>query len=153
MAVQVAVAAGARVIAVADSAEKARPGAPSSVRPKPSSSKAGEGYDGLPDRVKELTKGAGADHYIELVGTEQTFLAGIRSLGRGGKLVIIGYTGEHLNIHPIELILSEIQVDHVGRRLTPRPRDGDRARGGGPASRHGRHAVPARGDRRRRSSG
>jgi D-arabinose 1-dehydrogenase-like Zn-dependent alcohol dehydrogenase len=24
--------------------------------------------------------------------------------------VIIGYTGDHLNIHPIELILSEIQV-------------------------------------------
>ena len=37
-------------------------------------------------------------------------LAGIRALGRGGKLVIIGYTGEHLNVHPIELILSEIQV-------------------------------------------
>ena len=46
----------------------------------------------------------GADHYIELVGTEETFLAGIRSLGRGGKVVIIGYTGEHLNVHPIELI-------------------------------------------------
>ena len=60
--------------------------------------------------IKQLTGGAGADHYVELVGTEQTFAAGIRSLGRGGKLVVIGYTGEHLNIHPIELILSEIQV-------------------------------------------
>ena len=70
----------------------------------------GEGYDGLPDRVRGLTAGTGADHYVELVGTEQTFAAGIRSLGRGGKLVIIGYTGDHLNIHPIELILSEIQV-------------------------------------------
>ena len=37
-------------------------------------------------------------------------LAGIRSLGRGGKLVIIGYTDEHLDLHPIELILSEIQI-------------------------------------------
>src|SRR5207253_4015545 len=67
-------------------------------------------YETLPDHIKELTGGAGADHYIELVGTEATFLAGIRSLGRGGKVVIIGYTRDHLNVHPIELILSEIQV-------------------------------------------
>lgn len=60
--------------------------------------------------MRELTGGAGADHYVELVGTGQTLLAGIRSLGRGGKLVIIGYTGDHLDVHPIELILSEIQV-------------------------------------------
>ncbi len=109
MAVQVAVAAGARVLAVADSTEKgdlARElGAAEAIVLE-----GGQGYDGLPDRVKELTKGAGADHYIELVGTEETFLAGIRSLGRGGKVVIIGYTGEHLNVHPIELILSEIEV-------------------------------------------
>lgn len=109
MAVQVAFAAGARVIAVADTEERARLAAGAGaaetiVLP------GGEGYDGLPDRVRELTGGAGADHYVELVGTGQTLLAGIRSLGRGGKLVIIGYTGDHLDVHPIELILSEIQV-------------------------------------------
>ena len=37
-------------------------------------------------------------------------LAGIRALGRRGKLVIIGYTDAHLDLHPIELILSEIQI-------------------------------------------
>jgi propanol-preferring alcohol dehydrogenase len=52
----------------------------------------------------------GASHYIELVGTAETYLAGIRALGRAGKIVIIGYTGELLNVHPIELILSEIQI-------------------------------------------
>ncbi len=109
MAVQVGFAAGARVIAVADTEERARLAADAGaaetiVLP------GGEGYDGLPDRVRELTGGAGADHYVELVGTGQTLLAGIRSLGRGGKLVIIGYTGDHLDAHPIELILSEIQV-------------------------------------------
>jgi D-arabinose 1-dehydrogenase-like Zn-dependent alcohol dehydrogenase len=109
MAVQVVSAAGARVIAVADSEDKAalaaELGADDAIVLE-----GGEGYDGLPDRVRDLTAGTGADHYVELVGTEQTFAAGIRSLGRGGKLVIIGYTGDHLNIHPIELILSEIQV-------------------------------------------
>jgi D-arabinose 1-dehydrogenase-like Zn-dependent alcohol dehydrogenase len=70
----------------------------------------GEGYDSLPEQVRELTGGAGADHYLELVGTSATMLAGIRSLARRGKLVLIGYTGEHLDLHPIELILSEIQI-------------------------------------------
>jgi propanol-preferring alcohol dehydrogenase len=60
--------------------------------------------------VRTLTAGEGASHYIELVGTTETYLAGIRSLGRGGKLAIIGYTDQHLDVHPIELILSEIQV-------------------------------------------
>jgi propanol-preferring alcohol dehydrogenase len=109
MAVQVAHAAGARVIAVADSQDRAELarglGAADAVVLE-----GGAGYEGLPDRIRELTGGEGADHYVELVGTEQTMLAGIRSLGRGGKLVVIGYTGDHLNVHPIELILSEIQV-------------------------------------------
>jgi D-arabinose 1-dehydrogenase-like Zn-dependent alcohol dehydrogenase len=109
MAVQVARAAGARVVAVADSQERAdlaaELGASDAVVLA-----GGEGYGELPVRIRELTAGAGADHYVELVGTEETMLAGIRSLGRRGKLVLIGYTGEHLNVHPIELILSEIQV-------------------------------------------
>jgi propanol-preferring alcohol dehydrogenase len=109
MAVQVAVAAGARVIAVADSGERGalalELGAAEAIVLAD-----GQGYDGLPERVQALTDGLGASHYVELVGTERTYLAGIRTLGRGGKLVIIGYTGEHLNVHPIELILSEIQV-------------------------------------------
>jgi alcohol dehydrogenase, propanol-preferring len=109
MAVQVALACGARVIAVADSADKAKLAAELGAA-ETVVLEQGAGYESLPDRVRELTGGAGTDHYIELVGTEQTLAAGIRSLGRGGKLVIIGYTGEHLNIHPIELILSEIQV-------------------------------------------
>jgi len=108
MAVQVAAAAGARVIAVADSTDRA--GLAEGLGARDTIVlEGGQGYDSLPEQVKGLT-GGGADHYIELVGTEQTLQAGIRSLGRGGKLVIIGYTGDHLNIHPIELILSEIQV-------------------------------------------
>jgi len=109
MAVQVAVAAGARVLAVADTQNRGdlalELGASDAIVLD-----GGVGYDTLPDRVRELTTGAGATHYVELVGTEDTYLAGIRSLGRGGKVVIIGYTDQHLNVHPIELILSELQV-------------------------------------------
>jgi 2-desacetyl-2-hydroxyethyl bacteriochlorophyllide A dehydrogenase len=109
MAVQVAVAAGARVIAVADSAERGELavslGASDAVVLE-----GGRGYDELPARVRELTAGEGASHYVELVGTTETYLAGVRSLARGGKLVIIGYTEQHLDLHPIELILSEIEI-------------------------------------------
>jgi len=109
MAVQVAVAAGARVIAVADSDERAelacRLGASDAIVLE-----GGKGYETLPNRVRELTSGEGATHYIELVGTTETYLAGIRSLGRGGRVVIIGYTDQHLDLHPIELILSEIEI-------------------------------------------
>ncbi len=109
MAVQVAVAAGARVLAVADSEARGdlaqQLGASDAIVLEQ-----GSGYDTLPQRVQELTGAAGATHYIELVGTEETYLAGIRSLGRGGKVVIIGYTDQHLNVHPIELILSELQI-------------------------------------------
>lgn len=109
MAIQVAVAAGARVVAVADAAEKAElaraVGAADTIVLE-----GGQGYDRLPDLVRGLTGGAGADHVVELVGTGDTIRAGIRSLGRGGKFVIIGYTGDHIDIHPIELILSELQI-------------------------------------------
>jgi propanol-preferring alcohol dehydrogenase len=108
MAVQVAAAAGARVIAVADVEERAELarglGASDALVVESGA------YDALPELVRGLTDGSGATHYIELVGTEETYLAGIRSLGRGGKLVVIGYTDQHLNVHPIELILSELQV-------------------------------------------
>lgn len=109
MALQVAFAAGARVIAIADSEERGELavalGASDSIVLE-----GGRGYDGLPDRVRELTGPDGATHYIELVGTTETYLAGIRSLGHGGKLVIIGYTDQHLDLHPIELILKEIEI-------------------------------------------
>jgi propanol-preferring alcohol dehydrogenase len=109
MAIQVAVAAGARVIAVADAEAKAE------LAREAGASEAivlegGSGYEQLPERVLDLTGGAGADHYFELVGTEETMLAGIRSLGRAGCFTCIGYTGENLSVNPIELILSEIRI-------------------------------------------
>jgi alcohol dehydrogenase, propanol-preferring len=109
MVIQVLVAAGARPIAVADSAEKAElaraAGAGDVIVLE-----GGEGYDGLPDAVRGLTGGAGVDHYFELVGTEATMRAGIQSLGRRGTCVLIGYTTDDLRIHPIDLILSEARI-------------------------------------------
>ena len=109
MVVQVLAAAGVRPIAVADSADKAElaraAGAAATIVLED-----GGGYEDLPARVRELTAGAGADYYFELVGTEETMRAGIRSLARRGTAVLIGYTSDELRIHPIDLILSEIRI-------------------------------------------
>lgn len=108
MAIQVVVAAGGRAIAVADSeakAELARGVGASDVIVL----EGGAGYPGLPEQVRELTDD-GADYFFELVGTEETMLAGLRSLGRAGCFVSLGYTSENLVVHPIDLILSELRI-------------------------------------------
>ncbi|MBS1887986.1 MAG: alcohol dehydrogenase catalytic domain-containing protein [Actinobacteria bacterium] len=109
MVIQVLAEAGLRVFAVADAESRvalAEEAGAAEVIVLPG----GEGYDGLPDRVKALNDGAGADYFFELVGTEASMRGGIRSLGRRGAAVLVGYTEDELKIHPIDLILSEARV-------------------------------------------
>ena len=106
MVLQVAALAGARVLAVADTEDKLEMAksfgaADGLVVPD------AEGYDELPDRIRALTGGRGTDLFFELVGTTRTMLAGIRSLAKHGRFVSTGYTGESLEVHPIEFILPE----------------------------------------------
>ncbi len=104
--VQVAARAGATVIAVADSVDKAdlavKHGAADVVVLG-----RGDDYAALPDAVRSAAGGRGADVFFELVGTTETMPAGIRSLAPRGRFVSTGYTDQSLNIHPIEFILSE----------------------------------------------
>jgi len=103
--VQAAAHAGARVLAIADSAEKLE-------LAKSHGAAAGvvlgeEGYGSVADEIRGLTDGRGTDVFFELVGTTASMLAGIRSLAKGGRFVSTGYTGESLEVHPIEFILPE----------------------------------------------
>ena len=104
--VQAAANAGARVIAVADSLEKLQlakdHGAADGILVDTP-----QGYDALPDRVRDITDGRGTDVFFELVGTTATMTAGIRSLAKGGRFVSTGYTDQTIQIHPIEFILPE----------------------------------------------
>ncbi len=104
--VQAAARAGARVIAVADSADKAalaaEHGAADVVVLAP-----GDDYAALPAAVRSRTGGPGADVFFELVGTTETMTAGIRALAPRGRFVSTGYTDQPLSVHPIEFILSE----------------------------------------------
>ena len=106
MILQVAALAGARVLAVADTQDKldlARSyGAADGVVID-----SADGYDDLPDSIRELTEGRGADLFFELVGTTKTMVGGLRSLAKRGRFVSTGYTEEMLDVHPIEFILPE----------------------------------------------
>jgi propanol-preferring alcohol dehydrogenase len=104
--VQAAARAGARVVAVADSADKAalaaEHGAADVIVLAP-----GDDYAALPEAVRSRTGARGADVFFELVGTTETMTAGIRTLAPRGRFVSTGYTDQSLSIHPIEFILSE----------------------------------------------
>jgi propanol-preferring alcohol dehydrogenase len=109
MVIQVLAAAGLAVFAVADAESKVALALESGATEVIVLDGA-EAYETLPERVRALNAGAGADHFFELVGTEATMRAGIRSLGRRGTAVLIGYTEDELKIHPIDLILSEARI-------------------------------------------
>jgi len=108
MVIQACVAAGATVIGIADSESRAslarEAGAGDTIVLDES------GYEVVADRIRDVTSGNGAQHFFELVGTSASINAGIRGLAKHGAAVMIGYTSEHIDIHPIELILSETRI-------------------------------------------
>jgi len=68
-------------------------------------------------QVLDIT-GEGADVVFELVGTTETMRRSVMMLRRRGRLVLIGYTAETLQIHPVELIVREaILLASVGSTL------------------------------------
>ena len=103
--IQLARAAGGRVIAVGRSAaklDKARElGAETTVNASQGS---------VAERIREITGGAGADVIFECVGTAETMEQASQGLGRRGRLVFIGYSPDSFTIHPIQLVVFEQQV-------------------------------------------
>lgn len=117
MVVQAAQLAGAAVIAVGDSDEKlglAKGLGAAAVR-------AGneKEYEGLPDEIRGLTGGSGADFFFELVGTTASMAAGFSCLGKAGTFVSIGYTSDNIVVSPVQLIIGEQRlVSCVAARKT-----------------------------------
>jgi len=96
-AVQIGKLMGATVIAVVSSEEKGKIardcGADHVI-----------GYEGLKDKVKELTGGKGADVCYDVVGGE-AFDAATRFMGRNGRLLIIGFASGEIPKFPVNLAL------------------------------------------------
>lgn len=96
-AVQIGKAMGARVIAVASSPAKqalARAAGADEV----------VGYDNLKERLKELTGGRGVDVAFDPVGGDG-FDALSRSMGWGGRLLIVGFASGRIPQFPVNLSL------------------------------------------------
>ncbi|MDN2580454.1 NADPH:quinone oxidoreductase family protein [Aquibium sp. ELW1220] len=96
-AIQIGKAMGARVIGVASSKEK---------RDIASEAGADEvlGYDNLKDALKEATGGKGVDVGYDPVGGE-SFDALSRSMGWGGRLLVIGFASGTIPKFPVNLAL------------------------------------------------
>jgi NADPH:quinone reductase len=105
--VQLAVALGARVVAVVSTKEKAEvaraAGAHEAVL-----------ADGFRDSVKSLTGGAGVDLVVDPVGGDR-FTDSLRCLAPAGRLLVVGFTaGEIPTVRVNRLLLNNIDVVGVG---------------------------------------
>lgn len=100
---QVAKLAGAKVFAIADTAEKAELAkqvfADDAVVTKD--------YTNVVDELKALTGGKGVDFFFELVGTKASSTAGMQSLAKMGTFVIIGYTQDKYDLDPLMYVCGE----------------------------------------------
>lgn len=108
MVIQACAAAGATVIGIADNdlrADLAR-----AAGAKDAVVLDSDGYASIPQAIHKLTGGEGSQHFFELVGTSASIAAGVRGLARHGSVVLIGYTDQNIELHPIELILSETRI-------------------------------------------
>ena len=106
-ATQLAVALGAKVIAVVSSPDKVE------------TARAAGAQDvvlveGLKDAVKELTGGRGVDLVVDPVGGDRV-TDSLRSLGREGRLLVIGFTGGEIpQVKVNRLLLNNVSVVGVG---------------------------------------
>jgi propanol-preferring alcohol dehydrogenase len=102
---QYAAAAGARTIAIGLGAEKmalaTRLGATAVIDAAM--------HNDVVAQVAAIT-GEGADVVFELVGTMETMHRAVSMLRRRGRLIMVGYTAETFQVHPIELIVRELHV-------------------------------------------
>ena len=64
----------------------------------------------MAQEVRKVTGGKGVDTAVDMVCTKETIEGSIRSLGRGGRLVLVGVPRDlsSLNFNPMQLIIDEI---------------------------------------------
>ena len=105
--------AGTTVIAVGRSAEKIERAEALGAHHVISAEK-----ENVPERVRQITGGHGADVIFELVATSQTMQHSVDCVAKRGKIVFIGYSFDTFNVHPIQLVIKEASVlGSVGNTL------------------------------------
>ncbi|WP_219413420.1 NADPH:quinone oxidoreductase family protein [Pseudonocardia nigra] len=105
--IQLAVALGARVIAVASTEAKREVA-------RTAGAQEAVGVDGFKDAVRELTGGAGVDLVVDPVGGDR-FTDSLRCLAPEGRLLVVGFTaGEIPTVKVNRLLLNNVDVVGVG---------------------------------------
>lgn len=64
----------------------------------------------VPQAVHRITSGDGVDAAFELVGIDATIQNSLKSLGKRGRLVFIGYSRDTLHVSPLQLVIGEQQI-------------------------------------------
>jgi len=111
--IQVSTLAGAAVIAVGRSGRKL-----ALAKELGAHAVVNAAHEDVAARVRDLTEGRGVDVVFELVATQETMAHTMPSVAKRGRLVFVGYSEDALNVHPITLVVNEVQVmGSVGNTL------------------------------------
>ncbi len=112
-AVQIAVLAGARAIAIARTPERRKLalelGAAAAIDPE-----AGD----LVEALRRASGGLGVDCFLDLVGIEGSIEKGVRACRKGGRVVIVGYVVPTFQVTTMYMVYNEVQI--LGSRSTTR---------------------------------
>jgi len=68
------------------------------------------GRDDLSNRVKELTRGKGADAVIEAVGIQETLQQALNAVKKGGAVTITGLLQQIMQVDIMKVVTSEITI-------------------------------------------
>jgi len=74
--------------------------------------------DGVAEALLELTGGAGIDVAIDFVSSQQTLESGVAALGRGGRLVTLGGSGQDFQAPSRAMLHKELEL--IGSRYATR---------------------------------
>ncbi len=75
--------------------------------------------ENVPERLREITGGKGANIIFELVGTRETMDNSIKMIAKRGDLIFVGYSPDSLVVHPISLVITEARISgSVGNTLS-----------------------------------
>ena len=108
----------ARVIAVDTASNKLGACRDAGANDVVDASRDGPGRDGVAEALLELTGGAGVDVAIDFVSSTQTLEAGVASLGRGGRLVTLGGSGQDFQAPARAMLHKELEL--IGSRYATR---------------------------------
>jgi (R,R)-butanediol dehydrogenase/meso-butanediol dehydrogenase/diacetyl reductase len=66
--------------------------------------------ENIPQQIKSFTGGLGANVYFDAAGVQSTFTAGIASLRKGGRAILVAVFIKPLTLDALDLVRREITI-------------------------------------------